>query len=77
MGKPEYAAGLRRAAAAVFRGIDYQNSYTPIVLEYAARKRLSALGFTSNLSDLSADKADAFLEIDLKLSQIMNEKIKK
>jgi hypothetical protein len=38
---------------------------------------LAALGFTSDLSKLSADKADAFIEIDLKLQEIQQEKNKR
>lgn len=62
----------------MFRGIPgYVSSQTPLVLEYAERKRLASLGFTTSLKDLPADKADAFIEIDLKRQQIEAEKAKK
>ncbi len=48
-----------------------------IVFEYSSRKRLAALGLVTDLSSISADKADAFIEIDLKLQQIQQEKSKK
>jgi len=48
-----------------------------IIHDYCSRKRLASLGFTSDLALLSADNADAFIAIDLKLQEIQQEKAKK
>lgn len=68
---------MRQAAAAIWRGhFTFHNSSTYLVHEYLERKRLKGLGFVSDLSKLSADKAAAFLIIDDKFDQLEREKRK-
>lgn len=61
----------------VFKGLSGTTAGLPFVREYIARKRLSELGFTSPLAELSCVKADAFNLISSQLDKLEAEKAKK
>ena len=45
--------------------------------EYIARKRLSKLGFSTDLKDLDTVKAEIFCLIDAELQQLENQELRK
>lgn len=60
-------------ARASYKGSALQNEAAIFVAEYAQRKRLSKLGYTSNISELSALKAEIFGIIDIELDKCQSE----
>jgi len=68
---------VRRAAAAVVRGLNYYNEYTPFVIEFLEKKKLAELGYTFPGKELSLYKARIFCEIALKFELIKSEEMKK
>ena len=58
---------------AAYKGSPLQNEAAPYVMEYLERKRLSKLGFTSPLGELSAMKAEIFVMIDVELDKLQSE----
>lgn len=67
---------VRRAAAAVARGVAYGNEYTPFVIEFLERKKLAELGYRFDGRELSVYKARIFCEIALKFEQVKGELMK-
>jgi len=59
------------------RGLHLQNEAAYFVAEYAQRKRLAKLGYTSNICELSAIKSEIFGIIDLELDKIQSDELKK
>lgn len=58
---------------AAFKGSHMQNEAAPFVFEYVERKRLTKLGYTSPLSELSALKAEIFVMIDIELDKCQSD----
>lgn len=58
---------------ASFKGSHMQNEAAPYLSEYAQRKRLAKLGYTTNLGELSAFKAEIFGIIDVQLDKCQAE----
>lgn len=56
-------------ARAAYRGANLQNEAAPWLAEYAQRKRLAKLGYVTNISELSAIKAEIFGIIDVELDK--------
>jgi hypothetical protein len=54
---------------ASYRGSSLQTEAAPFVAEYAQRKRLAKLGYSSNISELCALKAEIFGIIDVELDK--------
>lgn len=57
------------------RGVSYFNEYTPYVIEFIEKKKLSEIGY--RFKDISVFKARIFCEISLKFDLIKAEKMKK
>ena len=62
---------------ASYRGHGMTNDAAPFIAEYAQRKRLAKLGYTSPLSELSAFKADVYAIIDAELDKLQALEAKK
>lgn len=60
-------------ARASYKGSSLQNEAAIFVAEYAQRKRLAKLGYTSSISDLDALKAEIFGIIDVELDKCQAE----
>lgn len=58
---------------ASYRGSSLQNEAAPFIAEYIQRKRLAKLGFTSDISSVSALKAEIFGIIDVELDKCQAE----
>ena len=59
---------------ASYKGSSMQNEAAHYVAEYAQRKRLAALGFTSDLRELSSFRAEIFCIIDTEADNCKNSK---
>jgi hypothetical protein len=60
-------------ARAAYKGMNLQNEAAPWIAEYAQRKRLAKLGYTTNVSELCALKAEIFGIIDVELDKCQSE----
>jgi hypothetical protein len=60
-------------ARASYKGSSLQNEAAIFVAEYAQRKRLAKLGYTSNISELDALKAEIFGIIDVELDKCQSD----
>lgn len=58
-------------------GSSFTNEAAPFIAEYAQRKRLAKLGFTSNISELDATKAEIFGIIDAELNRLELEDLRR
>lgn len=56
---------------------NFSNEAAPIVAEYASRKRLADLGYTTSFDELDAIKAECFLMISGQISKLDSEKAKR
>lgn len=56
-------------ARASFKGQNLQNEAAPFIAEYSLRKRLAKLGYQTQMSELSAIKAEIFAIIDVELDK--------
>jgi hypothetical protein len=56
-------------ARAAFKGQNLQNEAAGFVAEYAQRKRLAKLGYTSSVGELSALKSEIFTLIDVEIGK--------
>jgi hypothetical protein len=61
-----------RAVISSYRGHRIRSSpeATRLLQEYGERKRLAALGFTSRLEDVSAERVDYLMMIDQKIEEL-------
>ena len=57
---------------ASYRGSTMQNEAAHHIAEYSQRKRLAALGYTTNISELTALKAEIFGIIDIEIDSCQN-----
>lgn len=53
------------------------NEAAPIFHEYVMRRRLAKLGFTTDMSQLSAFKAECFYLIDVEVEETQSKEAKK
>jgi hypothetical protein len=60
-------------ARASYKGSSMVNEAASFIAEYSQRKRLAKLGYVSNISELSALKAEIFGIIDVELDKCQNE----
>lgn len=62
----------------MYRGANkgFTNEAAPIVAEYAARKRLADIGYTTDFDELDSIKADCFLLISGEIDRLDREKSK-
>jgi hypothetical protein len=60
-------------ARASYKGSSLVNEAASFIAEYSQRKRLAKLGYVSNISELSAIKAEIFGIIDVELDKCQNE----
>lgn len=60
-------------AKAAYKGSHLHNEAAGFVAEYAQRKRLAKLGYTSNVGELSAVKAEIFSVIDVEIDKCQSE----
>lgn len=61
----------------MYKGLKSTNDAYPLVSEYSQRRRLAKLGYTSNISELSAWKASVFVMIDSEIDRLESEEMKK
>jgi hypothetical protein len=64
-------------ARSVAKGQSLLNEAAPIVSEYITRKRMTALGFTSNINELTFFKAECFQLIEQEIDKVQAEEAKK
>ncbi len=60
-------------ARACYKGSSLVNEAASFIAEYSQRKRLAKLGYVTNISELSALKAEIFGIIDVELDKCQNE----
>lgn len=60
-------------ARASYKGSSLVNEAASFIAEYSQRKRLAKLGYVTNISELSALKAEIFGIIDVELDKCQNE----
>lgn len=67
---------MKHAVLAAYKGLPFSNRAQGIVHEYIQRQKLAKLGFVSDLSKLSAEKAEAFCLISSEVERLQNEDMK-
>jgi len=61
---------------ASYKGSQMQNGAAHYIAEYSHRKRLAKLGYVTNISELSAHKAEIFGIIDCEIDRCQNEEMR-
>lgn len=63
-------------ARASYKGSSFANEAASFVAEYSRRKRLAKLGYTTDISKLSALKGEIFSIIDIELDKCQSEEMR-
>jgi hypothetical protein len=63
-------------ARSSYKGSSMQNEAAPYLAEYSQRKRLAKLGYTTNMSELTALKSEIFGIIDIELDKCQAEEMR-